>query len=47
MKLHQSLKKMKNKSSGYDGISNEILKCCYPVVEEHLSEAFNEWVAKK
>ena len=36
------IKKKKNrKSSGCDGISNEILKCCSPVVEEHLSKAFN------
>ena len=36
---------MKNKkSSEPDGISNEILKCCSPVVEEPLSKAFNERV---
>ena len=35
--------KKKNKMrSGYDGISNENLKCCFPDVEEHLSEAFKE-----
>ena len=34
---------MKNKkSSGSNGISNEILKCCSPVVDEHLCKAFNE-----
>ena len=34
---------MKNEmSSGSDGISNEILKCCSPVVVEHLSKALNE-----
>ena len=38
-------KKLKNKkSSGSDGISNEILKCCSPVVEEHLCKAFNEYL---
>ena len=36
-------KKMKTKKcSGSDDISNEILKWCSPVVEDHLSKAFNE-----
>ena len=39
---------MNNKtSSGYDGISNETNKCCSQVVEQHLSEAFNECLKKR
>ena len=34
------------KISGYHGISNELLKCCFPVVEQNPSEAFNEWNKK-
>ena len=30
------------KSSGHDGISNEILKCCLPVIEPILAKIFNE-----
>ena len=30
------------KSSGRDGISKEILKCCSPVLEQILAEIFNE-----
>ena len=41
--IAQIIEKMKNKkSSGSDGISNEILKCCSPVIDEHLSKAFIE-----
>ena len=37
------IEKMKNeKNSGSDVISNEILICCSPVVEEHLSKASND-----
>ena len=32
------------KSSGHDGISNEILKCCSPVIEPILAEIFNEMI---
>ena len=39
------LKHLKNKkSSGHDGISNEILKCCSPVVEPILAKTFNEMI---
>ena len=39
------LKHLKNKkSSGHDGISNEILKCCSPVIEPILAKIFNEMV---
>ena len=50
MVLHQTnesevtkiLRKMKNKkSTGHDGISNEILKCCSPIIECHLARAIN------
>ena len=30
------------KSTGYDSISNEILKCCSPVIEPYLMEALND-----
>ena len=33
---------LKNKKShGHDGIRNEILKCCSPIVETYLPVAFN------
>ena len=32
------------KSCGIDGISNENLKCCSPVIEKHLSLAFNKCI---
>ena len=36
------IKALKNKKScGKDGISNEILKCCSPIIERHLARAFN------
>ena len=39
------LKHLKTKkSSGHDGISNEILKCCSPVIEPNLAEIFNEMI---
>ena len=35
-------KQMKNKkSSGHDGITNEILKCCSPIIETYLAKTFN------
>ena len=43
--IARSLKHLKNKkSSGHDGISNEILKCCSPVIEPILAEIFNEMI---
>ena len=50
MVLHQTnesevteiLKKLKNKkSTGHDGISNKIWKCCSPIIECHLARAIN------
>ena len=39
------LKQMKNKKSyGLDGISNEILKCCPPVIEPDIATAFNKCI---
>ena len=39
---------MKNKkSSGHDGISNEILKCCSPVIENYLTNCFNNCIEKQ
>ena len=32
------------KSCGMDGISNEILKCCSPIIERHLARAFNKCI---
>ena len=34
---------LKNKkSTGYDGISNEILKCCSPIIEPYVADVFNK-----
>ena len=39
------LKHLKNKkSSGHDGISNEVLKCCSPDIQPILSKLFNEMI---
>ena len=39
------LKHLENKKScGHDGISNEILKCCSPVIEPFLAKLFNEMI---
>ena len=39
------IKALKNKkSSGMDGISNETLKCCSPIIERHLARAFNKCI---
>ena len=39
---------MKNKKSyGLDGISNEILKCCSPVVEPDIAAAFNKCIEER
>ena len=32
------------KSCGLDGISNEILKCCSPIIERHLALVFNKCI---
>ena len=42
------IKKMKNKEScGEDGISNEILKCCSPIVDEYIAIAFDKCILEK
>ena len=42
------LKQMKNKKSyGLDGISNEILNCCSPVIEPAIAAAFNECIEER
>ena len=39
---------MKNKKSyGLDGISNEILKCCSPVIEPAIAAAFNKCIEER
>ena len=39
------LKNMKNKkSTGEDGISNEMLKCCSPMIEPHIATLFNNCI---
>ena len=39
------IKALKNKKScGIEGISNEILKCCSPIIERHLALAFNKCI---
>ena len=36
------IKALQNKKScGMDGISNENLKCCSPIIERHLARAFD------
>ena len=40
--VHKLMKMLKNsKSTGHDGISNEIFKCCSPTIEKYLVKAFN------
>ena len=39
-KILENLKNKKN--SGPDGFSNEILKCCNPVIESFIASAFNQ-----
>ena len=42
------LKQMKNKKSyGLDGISNEILKCCSPVIEPAIAAAFSKCIEER
>ena len=37
------VRNLKNKkSTGYDGISNEILKCCSPIIEPYVADVFNK-----
>ena len=39
------LKNMKNKkSTGEDGISNEMFKCCSPIIEPHIATMFNNCI---
>ena len=39
------LKNMKNKkSTDEDGISNEMLKCCSPIIEPHIATLFNNCI---
>ena len=39
---------LKNKtSSGHDGISNEILKCCSPIIEKYLVRRFIDCAEKQ
>ena len=45
--ISKVLCKMKNKkSAGYDGISNEILKCCSPIIESHLAKSVNKCITE-
>ena len=42
------LRKMKNKkSAGFDGVSNETLKCCSPIFECYLAEAVNKCITEE
>ena len=42
LEIGKIISNLKNKKShGHDGISNEILKCCSPIVEPYLANAFN------
>ena len=42
------LKQMKNKKNcGLDGVSDEILKCCSPVIEPALAAAFNKCIEER
>ena len=42
LKASKIIKQLKNKkSSGHDGISNELLKCCSPVIDSFLANAIN------
>ena len=43
LEVSKIIKQLKNKkSTGHDGISNEILKCCSPVVDSFLADAINK-----
>ena len=43
--IYEILHAMKRKkSSGHDGISNEILKCCSPILEPFLVRIFNQCI---
>ena len=47
LEIGKSTSKLKNKKSqGHDDISNEILKCCSPIVEPYLAVAFNRAIAE-
>ena len=44
----QIINALKNKKSvGHDGLSNEMLKHCSPVIEKYLSEAFNMSISNR
>ena len=41
----KKLKYMKNKkSTGEDGMSNEMLKCCSPIIEPQIATLFNNCI---
>ena len=42
LEIRKIISNLKNKErQGNDGISNEILKCCSPIIEPYLAVAFN------
>ena len=42
-KITKIFRNLKNKkSAGHDGISNEILKCCSPIIEPYVADVFNK-----
>ena len=48
LKVSEIVGSLKNKkSSGHDGMSNEILKCCSPILEKHLVRSFNDCIEKQ
>ena len=48
VEIGKILNNLKNKkSTGHDGISNEILKCCSPIIEKYLCEAFNNCILER
>ena len=47
LEVMKVISKLKNKKSyGHDGISNEILKCCSPIIEPYLANAFNKAISE-
>ena len=47
LEIGKIISNLKNKEShGHDGISNEILKCCSPIVEPYLAVDFNRAIEK-
>ena len=48
MEIAKVLFSLKNKkSTGNDGNSNEMLKCCSPVIECYLANAVNNFIQEK